>query len=120
MTETVYQKLMKRLDNAPVPLCKIAEEANVAQATVSRIIRRNCKNPRVNTVDALLAWFDAYDSTSGVSGTVGNSGHVATPPEITQKRKDTHDNHAGQQNISKRRSRDWNLVRSSALGKKTE
>ncbi|WP_275272455.1 hypothetical protein [Limnobacter sp. P1] len=121
MTQTVYQKLLDRLDNAPVPLCRIAEEANVAQSTVSRISQRDCKNPRVKTVDALLAWFDAYDrtSTSTIVSAVGDSRDVATPLEVAHESKQANHNETGKHNVSNRRRRDWNAVRSGALGKKT-
>lgn len=71
--ETVSQYLLRRLDGCVGMHSRIAAEAGISQASISRIYLRKA-SPRLDTVDPLLAWFDKYDrkaerkkSASGVS-----------------------------------------------------
>jgi len=65
-TETITQKLLRRLDESAGKHCKIAREVGIGQATISRIYQRKV-SPSLRNVEALIAWFDADEAKSAQS-----------------------------------------------------
>lgn len=59
--ETIAQMLQRRLSEVPGRQKEIAEACGLAQATISRLSTGKCQ-PRVDTAEALLAWFAAEDA----------------------------------------------------------
>lgn len=58
--ETITQHLLGRLDASVGMHSRIAKESGVAQATISRIYLRKA-SPRLDSVEAILAWFERQD-----------------------------------------------------------
>lgn len=65
-TETITQKLLRRLDESAGKHCKIAREVGIGQATISRIYQRKV-SPSLRNVEALIAWFDAEEAKESAS-----------------------------------------------------
>lgn len=64
--EPLYDYLRRRLGETIGMHSRIAREAGVPQATVSRIFRGQAM-PRLDNADALLAWYEKYDHDRSVA-----------------------------------------------------
>lgn len=61
--EPIYDHIRRRLSELAGQHNRIAKESGVPQATVSRIHTGQC-SPRLDTVQALLDWFEKHDKRS--------------------------------------------------------
>jgi predicted transcriptional regulator len=88
--ETVSQYLLRRLDASSGMHSRIAQEAGISQATISRIYLRKV-SPRLNIAEPLLAWFEKQDRkaerkksasgvTSGANAVRGRASTAAAAP----------------------------------------
>lgn len=77
-TETITQTLLRRLDASVGKHYRIAMEAGISQAAISRYYRRK-GSPKLASADKLLAWYAADDKRNGKAS-------ASLPNTVTLKR----------------------------------
>lgn len=119
MNDPIYDRMMTYLRATTLPLYKVAEEAKIAQSTISRIYSGQSKNPRVQTVQALLNYFESHLTVPGV--VTGRQGSVpGAALEVGQNNEHQDNGQSSENNFQPGSTTKWHAIRARALGEKAE